>query len=54
MNNINSVSNNNFIAIINDDCSVSVKAIKDSMNKSTIHTMIDNHNNVNKLKSIVE
>ncbi len=47
MNNINSDNNNDFIPTINDNCSIIVKAIKDSMRKSTNRIISDNHDNNN-------
>ena len=40
-----SENNNNWIPKINDICSINVKVIKDSMNKSTTQIIIENQNN---------
>ena len=50
--NINSDNNNDLIPTINANCSIVVKAIKDSMRKSTNQIIIDNHinNNINKVE----
>ena len=54
MNNINSDNNNNLIPTINDNCSIIVNAIKDSMSKSTNRIIINNHTNNNKNIKTIE
>ena len=48
-----SENNNNLIPTINDNCSINVKVIKDSMRKSTIQIIVENqHNNNNDIKTV--
>jgi hypothetical protein len=49
-----SENNNNLIPTINDNSSINVKVIKDSMRKSTTQIIVENqHNNNNDIKTVL-